>query len=408
MDDPKYRVSEKVLDVGLLQPCVLTASENYVVVQKLLNYDESEALTLHVYNIETEDIWKINDIPNISDGVLSSDTNIQVYINDNIMAACFRTESEDGDILKVWSTISHDLRLENYFSCHDLIDLLFHSSKSMLILLRKTGVQVMQFDSQIFISGYYFVSDNFHDSVSNLCFPFILHSNQRDRMTVWNIDEQKKQIEKHLDINNFNSSFEDGKTLIYNIGTMLVDETIVDVLYVSSTFVVLTEETERELILINDDYYMRRVDSIHKIRILNQNAESLRIIMFWGVEPPNPNPNFYDDDGARHMYRDVKMLCNENRLIVKMNVCYGDDEVYMFDMKDLLSHQRSEEVSPKLLKDLKEWCRSCSFLPSRHDYVMTKSYILSVKTVGDGSSPVIKVGEPFQVKLKKLDFWSYD
>ena len=400
MEDPKYRVSEKVLDVGLHQPCVLTATENYVVVQNSMNYDadEVEALSLHVYNIETNDIWRIEDIQY----VLPSNVHVQVYINDNIMAACFRTVSDDGEkILRVWSTRSHELKLENYFSGNDLIDLLFHSSKSMLILLRESGVQVMQFDSQIFFSGYHFASENFHDSVSNVCFPFILHSNRREKMIVWNIDVEKKQVEKHLDIRNFDSSFDEGKCVYYN-GNDEVDETIVDVLYVSSTFVVLTEE-----IVSDENEFMEM--PCHKIRLLNQNAESIKIIKLCSFAHTNPgrNPPIESDGG--HVYKNVQMMYSGSRLFLQMNAsCYGEDEVYMIDMKDLLSHQRSEKVSLKLLKDLKEKCQPCSFHSNKHIYVMNKTYISSVKVDGEGFSPVIEIGEPFLVKLKKLDFWSCD
>ena len=55
--DPKYLMTEEVLDIGESQPYVITATENFVVTQNIQNMDE-EYQHLLVYDLNTEDVWR--------------------------------------------------------------------------------------------------------------------------------------------------------------------------------------------------------------------------------------------------------------------------------------------------------------------------------------------------------------
>ena len=99
-NDSIFEETELAFDVGTPKPYLLTAAEDFIVVQ---NHPTcQEFLKLFVYNVKTNDVWKIDavDCGPYSQEKLKSDASIDVKINENILSIWYDIEKGKGNYRK--------------------------------------------------------------------------------------------------------------------------------------------------------------------------------------------------------------------------------------------------------------------------------------------------------------------
>lgn len=363
--DVKCTLSTKMMDNLALGSCVVVAaaSEDYVALEPgptMTGYRDVEDQKLAVFNMKTEELWKID----LFDLIGTGDENMEVLINNNILAV---TSADVSTNVKIWSIGTRKVVFQedtNKF-IHKLV-LQSFSSVSWVALVRENELELLKFDGDAlgFRHGcpYNFGCISF----SNFVFPHILLGEflkVRDgwgnySILVWKVDDENEKIVNHKYLPD-SSSFTHENIFIY------------DAIYVSSSFVISTCNSQERP--CNDGWTF--VENCI-IKIVNEDGELIRELEIVDYDSPPVS---------------TKLQINGNRLLVEL---IRECVIFKLDLKDLLSGEENEKVSFKKLNQLKQ------------------ESDLYYKTVINKTS-ISRVHVPYnndmkEMEIKRLDFWATD
>ena len=364
--DPKNVETEEVFDLTTSNVVnTLALTENlFVVESKDSRNNLKEYRSFLVHNTQTKEVWKIEDVGPINE----EDDMTVVDASDDLITVCFKkVDSLELDHLAVWSTHNHNLIFEEDVS--DFCDLILDQSRPILVYLQSHKVNVLKFDgstataTKISCNSDILLEDPDRQATcTNINYPNIVHCQQMStglQVFVWEIDDERKQLEKVVEINNFRKF------------ANLKEATVEDIFFVNSCFIVLSIETMNHTHTCGDDF-------ISKLTIVTQSGDILKKFKI--------DSGFYYGRLLLHEHKLCSVLVREPLFTPRKN-----DEVYLFDVHKLLK-SGSGEVPHKTLfsSNHNDWP------DQKHALGRTSMTRLSFHDDEDKKC----------IKLKTLNFWS--
>ena len=373
-EESNYVEASETIEVGDLgvvgdkSNCKIEAAfENFVVLSSDDTYRRKNYINVKVYNVVTKDIWRVGNF-----GPLFPEDNcltLAVDLSKSLLSIVYGSDA--CSTINVFSVDTKEIIFEEVFS--EDFGFINDKSSSLLALLFDSKVEVLSFNDHNF-SRYSCTTDvpiqfywrEYEDGVchtySHLEFPNLCHfqtiEDEGKTVFVWIIDDFEKTVKIHKYVADLESFLRQSDRLV-----------VFDVLYVSSSFVVISKD--------------QQTCSRLCLEVFNDEGDLIKKIQLHSWFTSQDSWSFF----CLSIFENKLIVCNCEMVMIR-----NSGGKVLIDLGELLVPGENNNVSMKTFSELKLKQSLCS---------MNHSSVFSV---------AIEKAEQMEPKMKviKLNFWALD